>query len=129
MARGVVASMIAVKPWQSFHSIETGPDDLVRHIGPVRDAGFWLNGGYFLFRRDVFDYMRPAEELVEKPFQRLADAGQLFAYRHGGFWNAMDTFKDKIAFDRMNGKGDTPWKVWEKRAGGKGGEQVGDAGS
>ena len=71
-----------------------------------------MNGGYFLFRHDIFDYIRPGEELVEQPFQRLIADRKLFAYRHDGFWAAMDTFKDKIAFDRMNGKGDTPWKVW-----------------
>jgi glucose-1-phosphate cytidylyltransferase len=65
-------------------------------------------------RHDIFDYIKPGEELVEKPFQRLIEKEQLFSYQHQGFWAAMDTFKDKITFDRMNGRGDTPWKVWEK---------------
>ena len=112
MKRDVIGGIVAVRPAQSFHSVSSGDDGLVDHVGPIRDAGFWLNGGYFLFRHDIFDYIRPGEELVEQPFQRLINDRKLFAYRHGGFWAAMDTFKDKIAFDRMNGRGDTPWKVW-----------------
>jgi glucose-1-phosphate cytidylyltransferase len=110
--RNVVAGMVAVKPWQSFHSVAAGPDGVVEYIGPLREAGFWLNGGFFVFRRDLFDYIRPNEELVEQPFQRLIENRQLYAYRHAGFWAAMDTFKDKIAFDRMHGRGDTPWELW-----------------
>ena len=80
----------------------------------MRDSDFWLNGGYFRFRHDIFDYLKPGEDLVEEPFQRQVEEGQLYSYKHTGFWAAMDTFKDKIMFDRMDGKGATPWKVWDK---------------
>jgi glucose-1-phosphate cytidylyltransferase len=96
-------------------------DGIVSYIGPVRESGFWLNGGFFRFRHDIFDYIKSGEELVEEPFQRLIEKEQLYSYKHHGFWNAMDTLKDKIAFDRMNGKGDTPWMVWEKSRGAKAG--------
>ena len=56
--------------------------------------------------------MQAGEELVEKPFQRLIEARQLTSWKYGGFWNAMDTFKDKIMFDRMEARGNCPWKVW-----------------
>jgi glucose-1-phosphate cytidylyltransferase len=110
--RNVVAGMIAVKPWQSFHSVTAGADGVVEHLGPIRESSFWLNGGFFVFRRDIFDFIGPKEELVEQPFQRLIEKRQLYAHRHAGFWAAMDTFKDKITFDRMHGRGDTPWKLW-----------------
>jgi len=112
--KNVVASFISVRTWHSFHAVNARDDGIVSYIGPLRESGFWLNGGFFRFRRDIFDYMEQGEELVEEPFRRLIEKQQLYSYKHNGFWVAMDTFKDKINFDRMDGKGDTPWKVWEK---------------
>jgi len=112
--KNVVAGFVAVRTWQSFHAVTARDDGIVSQIGPMRDAGFWLNGGFFRFRNDIFDYIKPGEELVEEPFRRLIEKQQLYSYKHEGFWAAMDTLKDKITFDRMNGRGDTPWKVWEK---------------
>lgn len=112
-SRGHIASFISVRTWQSFHAVYSHDDGLVTHIGPVRDSEFWLNGGFFHFRKDIFDYIRDGEELVEEPFRRLVEKQQLFSYRHIGFWAAMDTFKDKIMFDRMSSNGDTPWMVWK----------------
>ena len=115
--KNTVASFVAVRTWQSFHAVSAREDGIVSRIGPIRDSGFWLNGGCFRFRHDIFDYIKPGEELVEEPFQRLIEKEQLYSYKHHGFWAAMDTFKDKITFDRMNGRGDTPWKVWERSPG------------
>jgi len=115
--KNVVAGFVAVRTWQSFHAVNTRDDGIVSYIGPMRESGFWLNGGFFRFRRDIIDYIKPGEELVEEPFQRLIEKEQLYSYKHTGFWTAMDTLKDKITFDRMNGRGDTPWKVWEKSRG------------
>ncbi|MEO8132498.1 MAG: sugar phosphate nucleotidyltransferase [Betaproteobacteria bacterium] len=111
--RNVVASLVATQPWQSIHSVIARDDGIVNHIGPLRESGAWVNGGYFRFRHDVFDFIRSGEDLVEEPFRRLIEAEQLYSYQHTGFWAAMDTFKDKITFDRMSSRGDTPWKVWE----------------
>lgn len=73
-----------------------------------------INGGYFLFRREIFDYMRPGEELVEEPFDRLIAANELLTYPHDGFTATMDTFKDKQHFDELYSKGRAPWEVWRK---------------
>ncbi len=108
-----IASFVTVRTWQSFHAVYAGEDGFVTHIGPMRDSKFWLNGGFFHFRKDIFDYIKPGEELVEEPFCRLVDKQQLFSYKHHGFWAAMDTLKDKIMFDRMDGRDDRPWQVWE----------------
>ncbi len=116
--RNVIASFVSVRTWHSFHAVNTRYDGIVSYFGPMRESRFWLNGGFFRFRRDIFDYIEPGEELVEEPFRRLIEKEQLYSYKHRGFWAAMDTLKDKTAFDRMNGKGDTPWKVWEKSPGG-----------
>lgn len=114
--KDVVGSFVSVRTWQSFHVVSARDDGLVTHIGPLRDSDFWLNGGFFRFRHDIFDYINQGEELVEEPFRRLVDEGQLFSYKHPGFWAAMDTLKDKIMFDRMSGNGHQPWQVWKSPA-------------
>jgi glucose-1-phosphate cytidylyltransferase len=78
--------------------------------------GFWINGGFFCMRREIFDSIKDGDELVEEPFQRLIQQRKLGVFRYSGFWQAMDTFKDKITFDRMEGRGECPWKVWEPSA-------------
>ena len=73
-----------------------------------------MNGGYFILKREIFDYIRPGEELVSEPFQRLIKEQQLIAYSYDGFWACMDTFKDKQTLDDMYAKGKAPWMVWKK---------------
>jgi glucose-1-phosphate cytidylyltransferase len=112
-----IASFVSVHPSQSFHTVSLGADGMVEDIQHVGAANLWINGGYFIFRREVFDYIKEGEELVEEPFQRLIRLQQLSAYRYAGFWACMDTLKDKRAFDEMNDRGDTPWQVWRSRVG------------
>lgn len=109
-----VAGFVAVQPSQSFHTVEMTDGGLVTDVKPITESDTWINGGYMVLRREIFDYMRDGEELVEQPFQRLIEARKLFAYRYHGFWKAMDTFKDKITFDRMDGTGNRPWEIWGK---------------
>jgi len=109
-----VASFIAVRPAQSFHAVKTDQDEMVTALEPVSASDTWVNGGYMCLRADVFDYMKPGEELVEQPFGRLIAERKLWAPRHRGFWAAMDTFKDKINFDRMEARGECPWMVWKR---------------
>lgn len=108
------AGFVAVPPASSFHGILESDNGTVTRFGSLREADFWINGGYFCMRPSIFDHMRDGEELVEAPFQRLVEARKLVAYRYKGFWQQMDTFKDKITYDRMEGRGDCPWKVWER---------------
>lgn len=116
LERNVVASLLAVRTAQSFHSLRFEEDGIVNSIGQISDSEFWINGGFFVLRKSIFDYIRPGEELVEQPFHRLVARRQLYSYRYGGFWGAMDTFKDKITFDRRYARGDAPWEVWRKHA-------------
>jgi len=111
----VVASFASVRSWHSFHAVESDPDGFVTAMGPMRNDNFTINGGFFAFRREIFDYIVEGEELVEEPFARLREKRLLAAYRYNGFWQSMDTYKDKITFDRMDGRGDCPWKVWEQQ--------------
>lgn len=110
----VVASFASVRTLQSFHLVESSPDGMVRRIGPMNDGSVYVNGGFFVLRSDIFDYIQPGDELVEAPFRRLIDKQLLATYRHTGFWQAMDTFKDKITYDRMEAKGECPWMVWKR---------------
>lgn len=107
-----VATFVSVRPSQTFHTVRVDRDGLVVDIALVSRADVWINGGYFVLSSEIFDYMEPGEELVEQPFARLLAEGRLFAYRHDGFWAAMDTLKDKAEFDERYARGDRPWEVW-----------------
>jgi glucose-1-phosphate cytidylyltransferase len=112
-----VASLIAVRPSQSFHTIRAGDDGWVTDMQSVSESDYWINAGFFCLRRDIFAYIRDGEELVEAPFQRLMAEQRLYALKYSGFWAAMDTFKDKIKLDRMEAQGDCPWMVWKTKRG------------
>jgi len=111
---GKIANFVSVRPNLSFHAVSARPDGGVREIKPMMETDLRINGGYFLFRREIFDYMRPGEELVEEPFGRLIAANELQTYQHDGFTASMDTFKDKQHFDELHSKGRAPWEVWRK---------------
>ncbi len=111
--RGAIASFIAVRPAHSFHAVKTDADEMVIGLEPVSVSDTWVNGGFMCLRREIFDYIEPGEELVEQPFARLIQKRALWAPPHRGFWAAMDTFKDKINFDRMEARGNCPWMVWK----------------
>ena len=113
-AKKVVASFVAVQSWQSFHAVHADEAGYVSTMGPMRNAESLINGGFFAFSKKIFDYVNEGEELVELPFERLIQKKQLATYRYDGFWQAMDTFKDKIAFDRLEAQGSCPWMVWRK---------------
>jgi glucose-1-phosphate cytidylyltransferase len=110
--RKAVACFVAVAPTGSFHLVETGEAGQVKSIRHVKDIGMRVNGGYFILRREIFDYMREGEELVEEPFQRLAAEGKLLAYPFDGFWACMDTFKERQLLEDMYSRGHPPWEVW-----------------
>lgn len=110
----VLASFISVRPPLSFHTVSVDRDDYVLDIQHVGRSAVWINGGFFVFKNDVFKYINDGEELVDKPFQRLISERQLISHRYSGFWACMDTLKEKKAFDDMHAAGDTPWEVWRK---------------
>lgn len=112
---GAFASFASVHTWQSFHSVHIDDENFVTSIGQVNDSESWINGGYFMFRRELFDFIQDGEELVEAPFHRLIEKRKLISQKHPGFWRPMDTLKDKIAFDRMYARGNSPWELWKKQ--------------
>ena len=111
--RKATASFVAVRSTQSFHAVDVSEDGSVERIGPMVDQGIAFNGGFFVFRHEIFDHINDGEELVEEPFNRLIETKRLAAFRWSGYWQCMDTFKDKISFDRREARGDCPWMVWK----------------
>ena len=106
---GKAACFLAAPPSFSLHLVNMDGNGAVQGIIPSPTAGLWINGGFFIFRPRVFDFMRDGEELVEAPFQRLIEANELLAYRHEGFWRPMDTLKDKQVLEDLVEQGKTPW--------------------
>lgn len=107
-----VASFVAVKPRASFHMIETDGDGGVTAINHVTGAGARINGGFFVMRPELFNYIKDGEEMVEKPFQRLISEKKLMAHKHDGYWACMDTFKERQELEDVYSKGNAPWAVW-----------------
>ena len=111
-----VATFVCVKPNQSFHIVSLTAEGKVTELREAQHSDIWINGGFFVFKRRIFDYIKEGEDLVVEPFRRLMDDDELMAYRYHGFWAAMDTVKDKLRFDEMAACDNTPWEVWRKRA-------------
>jgi glucose-1-phosphate cytidylyltransferase len=112
-ARNGVASFLCVRPSQSFHVVSADDRGVVADVEHVART-IWINGGFFALRREIFDVLGEGEELVEEPFQRLIAQGRLIAYRYEGFWQCMDTFKDKQALEDLKASGHAPWEVWTR---------------
>ena len=107
------AGFVAVRTWQSFHAAQFDTEGCVTGLGELSEKDFWINGGFFTFKKEIFDHIRSGEELVEEPFARLIEKKKLVAYPYSGYWRSMDTFKDKITFDRAYAQGNAPWEVWK----------------
>jgi len=107
-----LATFLCVRPNQTFHVVQLQDKDLVTSIEDIRAADVRINGGYFVLRPEIFEYMRPGEELVLEPFQRLIREQRLGAHVYDGFWASMDTFKDKQYLDDIHRRGESPWEVW-----------------
>jgi glucose-1-phosphate cytidylyltransferase len=107
-----VASFACVKPNLSFHFVTLSSEGVVEAIRDISHSDLRINGGFFVFRKNIFDYMNDGEELLYEPFQRLVEREQLLAYKYDGFYACMDTFKDKQMLDDLHAKGDAPWQVW-----------------
>jgi len=112
-----IASFLCVRPNLSYHTVSVARSNgsLVSDIHPITNGDLRINGGFFIFKREIFDYMRDGEELVNEPFQRLLQRDELLAYRYDGFWQAMDTFKDRQGLEQRYSAGDAPWEVWKRR--------------
>lgn len=110
-----IASFLCVRPNLSYHlvSVLEGPANLVSGIHAINNGSVRINGGFFIFKKKIFDYLGEGEELVNGPFHRLLEQKQLIGYLHDGFWAGMDTFKDRQQLESLWGSGAAPWEVWK----------------
>ncbi|MGC4897478.1 sugar phosphate nucleotidyltransferase [Micromonospora sp. DT31] len=109
------ASLLAVPPVSTHHVVHVAASGAVTGIQPVRDLAQWENGGYFLFRPEIFDVLWSGEDLVPHALDRLIPTGSVLAQRHTGFWRAVDTFKDRAELLDMYQRGTCPWMLWDHR--------------
>ena len=112
VASDKVGAFLSVRPSLTCHFVEAGQDGTVTAITPPEQTPLRINGGYFVFRSAIFDYLRPGEDLVAEPFRRLTAERKLLAHSYDGFWKNMDTYKDKQALDELHAAGSAPWQVW-----------------
>ena len=103
-ASGKTASLLAVPPNYTFNVVTTNGTSLVSSFDDIGESGIRINGGYFVFRREVFDYIEQGEDLPEM-FRRLIAADELVSYPYDGFWAPMDTLKDKEALEELVSNG------------------------
>jgi glucose-1-phosphate cytidylyltransferase len=115
-AQDRVGTMLAVNPNHSFHTVNMNATGEVSGIVDLRHSGVMINGGYFVFKRKIFDYINWGDDLVAEPFARLIDDKQLVAHTANAYWACMDTFKDKEQLEQMLDNGKATWRVWDQPA-------------
>jgi glucose-1-phosphate cytidylyltransferase len=114
--RNKTAAFLSVPAPHTFHIVHTDADQHAVKLELVtQSAHVRINGGFFVFKREMFEYLSPGEELVHEPFTRLMASKQLLAIPHDGFWRNMDTLRDKMQLDELLTHGRGPWQVWQKR--------------
>lgn len=106
-----MAIFALVRPHYNAHIVEADPDGTVRDITAMHVSGVRINGGFFVMRRDVLDWIDPGEELVEETFAKLIPRGEVGAYVHDGFFGPMDTIKDRQWLEGLLDSGRAPWVV------------------
>jgi glucose-1-phosphate cytidylyltransferase len=111
---GRLATVTAVRPAARFGTMEFEGDHVRSFKEKPQTEGGWINGGFFVFEPGVLDYLGDGDATVLEgsPLERLAADGQLVAYKHEGFWQCMDTIRDRTRLEEMWAAGSAPWKTW-----------------
>ena len=111
---GRLATMTVVRPELQFGVAELDGDGRVRGFREKPRSEHWVNGGFFCFERGALEHMTRESVLEREPLRELAATDELRAYRHAGFWECMDTYKDAVALNDLWAAGRAPWRVWEQ---------------
>jgi glucose-1-phosphate cytidylyltransferase len=109
---GGLATVTVVRPELQFGVAVLGDRDRVTGFQEKPRAEHWINGGFFVFEPGAFDYLTDSSILEREPLEGLAADGQLHAFRHTGFWECMDTYKDAVELNDLWASGQAPWKLW-----------------
>jgi glucose-1-phosphate cytidylyltransferase len=112
-AHGDLATLTVVRPNLQWGVAELGEGDRVAGFVEKPRSDHWINGGFFCFEPGAFDYLDADSVLEQEPLQRLAADGELHAFRHQGFWDCMDTYKDAVVLNDLWVDGAAPWRVWD----------------
>lgn len=123
-ASSAVVSLLAVPPQSSHHVVDIAEDGLITQVTPVRDLRQWENGGYFLLRPEIFDYLDEGEDLVGDALIRLIPRRRVLAYPYKGYWSPADTVKERAQLEEMYQRGNCPWMVWDPERSAGVGESV-----
>ncbi len=113
-SHGKLATLTAVRPKFPFGLLTLSPDGEVKRFAEKPRMRKWINGGFFVFRREVLDLLTVDSSLESDLLPQLAKRGELMAFRHEGFWACMDTYKDVLELNRLWDEGKAGWKVWEE---------------
>jgi glucose-1-phosphate cytidylyltransferase len=112
-AHGGLATLTTVRPHLQWGVAELSTDDRVAGFVEKPRSEHWINGGFFCFEPGALAYLDEQSVLEREPLQRLAADGQLHAFRHSGFWDCMDTYKDAVTLNDLWGDGKAPWRIWD----------------
>jgi glucose-1-phosphate cytidylyltransferase len=111
---GRLATVSAVRPPARFGRLDLDGDQVASFAEKPQLSEGWINGAFFVLEPGVFDYIAGDDTPFERePLERLASDGQLMAYRHEGFWQCMDTLRDRVRLEELWASGQAPWKIWE----------------
>jgi glucose-1-phosphate cytidylyltransferase len=111
-----IATITCVKPRSPFGITQINSKDLIVGFKEKPFLNQWVNGGFFVFNKAIFDYLREDDVLEKDSFERLIRKNQLVGYRFNGFWECMDTYKDHLTLNELWSKGNPPWAKWLKGA-------------
>jgi glucose-1-phosphate cytidylyltransferase len=113
VSHGKLATVTTVRPLSRFGVMDIDSSGLVQRFREKPLTDDYVNVGFFVFEQKVLDYLDEDCVLEQAPLERLASEGQLMAYRHEGFWQPMDTFREYTMLNEMWDSGNAPWKVWQ----------------
>jgi len=113
---GKIATLTSVKPQQSFGRITFDDNGKILHFREKsQEDSIWINGGFFVLKPQVFDFIpENADEVMweDSPLEKLTECGDLYAYKHTGFWKCMDAIRDKMELDSLWESNEAKWKIW-----------------
>ncbi|RUS65967.1 Glucose-1-phosphate cytidylyltransferase [Saezia sanguinis] len=114
---GKLATLTAYQPEGRFGALGIDDDGIISNFQEKpKESGSWINAGFFVLQPEIFDYIPNSDRAIweQEPLRGLAKDGQLHAYKHSGFWHAMDMLRDKVELNNMWDSNSAPWKIWEK---------------
>lgn len=111
-SHGLGATVTAVRPTNRFGALQINETETVTEFAEKPKTEKWVNGGYFIFEPLIFEYLDDECILEKEPLEKIAKSGQLKAYKHDGFWQPMDTYRESQELNELWNTGKAPWKKW-----------------